>query len=191
MSEITRADIYKEQYAHFRSMNDILYKFLRFLLQFWVGFGTSPSLILRRISGFLRLVFAFAAIASVCFVNVMQRFRMAFNSGISPTSNEMDGDMKVSIKPSRLPRRSSQFSSCSGRPPWSPCLASFTPFSLHSPAVVPAKRFDTTSRGRLSLAFPRLSGSVPIAANDCIRPPALCPHPTETAPARKRCRALH
>ena len=26
MTEITRADIYKEQYAHFRSMNDILYK---------------------------------------------------------------------------------------------------------------------------------------------------------------------
>jgi hypothetical protein len=43
MTEITRAEIYKEQYAHFRSMNDILYKIPPCSPPSWVGFGISPS----------------------------------------------------------------------------------------------------------------------------------------------------
>jgi hypothetical protein len=38
----------------------------------------------------------------VCFVNVMQRFRLAFNAYID-NLNKMDGEMKVSIKPSHFP----------------------------------------------------------------------------------------
>lgn len=41
-------------------------------------------------------VFAFAAVAGIAFVNVMQRFRMAFNAYIQ-NLNALDGDLKVSI----------------------------------------------------------------------------------------------
>jgi hypothetical protein len=47
-------------------------------------------------------VFAFAAVASVCFVIVMERFRAAFN-GYIDNLNRMDGDMRVSIRASFLP----------------------------------------------------------------------------------------
>jgi hypothetical protein len=82
MTEITRADISKEQYAHLRPMDDILYKI--------------PPL--------------FTAVL------------MAFNN-----LNQMDGDMKVSIKPFVCRQRSPRSSSCYGRPLWSLCSASFTP----------------------------------------------------------------
>lgn len=102
MTEITRAEIYKEQYAHFRSMNDILYKIPPLFTAILGGLWYFAVLNLEKDKWISFAIFVFATIASVCFVNVMQRFRMAFNSYID-NLNKMDGEMKVSIKPSRLP----------------------------------------------------------------------------------------
>jgi hypothetical protein len=102
MSEISRTDIYKEQYAHFRSMNDILYKIPPVFTAVIGGLWFFAILNLEKDKWASCGVFAFSAFTSLCFVNVMQRFRMAFNSYID-NLNKMDGDMKVTIRPSRLP----------------------------------------------------------------------------------------
>ncbi|MDC6668579.1 hypothetical protein OEZ84_28000, partial [Leclercia adecarboxylata] len=102
MTEITRVEIYKEQYAHFRSMNDILYKIPPLFTAILGGLWYFAVLNLEKDKWISCAIFAFAAVASVCFVNVMQRFRMAFNSYID-NLNQMDGEMKVSIRPSHLP----------------------------------------------------------------------------------------
>jgi hypothetical protein len=102
MSEITRADIYREQYAHFRSMNDILYKMPPLFTAVIGGLWFFATLNLEKDKSVSCAVFMFAGIASVSFVNVMQRFRMAFNSYIE-NLNQLDGELKVTIKPSLLP----------------------------------------------------------------------------------------
>jgi hypothetical protein len=99
MAEISDLDRYKEQYAHFRSMNDILYKippiFTAIIGGLW--YFAASNIEQDKLVAFT--VFAFCAIASVCFVNVMQRFRLAFNGYIN-NLNKLDGDMKVSIESS-------------------------------------------------------------------------------------------
>ncbi len=83
-------------------MNDILYKipplFTAVLGGLWY-FAAQSLEKDRLVSG---AVFAFSAVASVCFVNIMARFREAFNAYIS-NLNVMDGDLKVTIKPSPTP----------------------------------------------------------------------------------------
>jgi hypothetical protein len=98
MAEITDIDRYKEQYAHFRSMNDILYKITAIIVGLWY-FAASNIANNKWVAC---LVFAFCAVASVCFVNVMQRFRLSFNGYIN-NLNKMDGDMRVSIQASCFP----------------------------------------------------------------------------------------
>ncbi len=102
MSEISKNEIYKEQYAHFRSMNDILYKIPPMFTAVIGGLWYFAVLNLEKYSYVSGFVFVFSAIVSICFMNIMQRFRMAFNAYIS-NLNLMDGEMKVSIKSSRLP----------------------------------------------------------------------------------------
>lgn len=102
MSEITTAERYKEQYAHFRSMNDILYKIPPIFTAILGGLWYFAVSNIDKYKWVACAVFLFCAIASVCFVNIMQRFRMAFNAYID-NLNKMDGDLKVSIKPSKLP----------------------------------------------------------------------------------------
>lgn len=94
---ITINDIYKEQYAHFRGMNDILYKIPPLFTAVIGGLWYFAVQNLANDKWIARLVFAFTAIASVCFVNVMQRFRLAFNGYIS-NLNKMDGDMRVTTQ---------------------------------------------------------------------------------------------
>jgi hypothetical protein len=102
MGEITPVDIYKEQYSHFRSMNDILYKIPPIFTAVLGGLWYFAVTILDKDKWISCVVFAFAMIASVCFVNVMHRFRAAFNPYID-NLNKMDGDMRVSVRPSSLP----------------------------------------------------------------------------------------
>ncbi|MDN3277855.1 hypothetical protein QWJ07_26565 [Frankia sp. RB7] len=102
MTEITNVDRYKEQYAHFRSMNDILYKIPPIFTAILGGLWYFASSNLDKYKWVACGVFIFCTIASICFVNIMQRFRMAFNAYID-NLNKMDGDLKVSIKPSKLP----------------------------------------------------------------------------------------
>jgi hypothetical protein len=107
-------------------MDDVLYKIIPLFTAVLGGLWYFAVLNLEKDKWIFCAVFAFAAIASVCFVNVMQRFRMAFDSYIN-NLNRMDGDMKVSIKPSRLPSTIFAVQLLYGQPLWSPCSASFTP----------------------------------------------------------------
>lgn len=99
---VTVNEVYKEQYAHFRAMNDILYKipplFTAVIGALWY-FAVQNLEKDKAISG---AVFLFAAVASLCFVIVMERFRVAFVAYID-NLNRMDGDMKVTIRSSCLP----------------------------------------------------------------------------------------
>jgi hypothetical protein len=94
---VTINEIYKEQYAHFRGMNDILYKipplFTAVIGALWY-FAVQNITTDRWIA---RAVFLFTAIACISFVNVMARFRQSF-SGYIDNLNKMDGDMKVTTK---------------------------------------------------------------------------------------------
>jgi len=99
---ITINEIYKEQYAHFRAMNDILYKIPPL---FTAVIGALWYFAVQKIDDYNPIaatVFAFTAIASVCFVVIMSRFKAAFN-GYIDNLNKMDGDMKVTIRSSWLP----------------------------------------------------------------------------------------
>ncbi len=102
MSEISSVDRYKEQYAHFRSMNDILYKIPPIFTAIIGGLWYFAVSNLDKYKWVACAVFLFCTITSVCFVNVMQRFRMAFNAYLD-NINKMDGEMKVSIKNYSLP----------------------------------------------------------------------------------------
>src|ERR1700731_3227411 len=102
MPEISNLDIYKEQYAHFRSMNDILYKIPPIFTAIIGGLWYFAASNLDKTKWIACAVFAFAAISSVCFVIVMQRFRSAFN-GYIDNLNKKDGHWKVTIKPSWTP----------------------------------------------------------------------------------------
>jgi len=74
MTDISKLDIYKEQYAHFRSMSDLLYKIPPVFTAIIGGLWYFAVISLDKYRLVSCAVFTFAAIASVCFVNVMQRF---------------------------------------------------------------------------------------------------------------------
>lgn len=93
---ITPLDKYKEQYAHMRAMNDILYKMppifttvIGGLWVFAVNFSGAGKLIPCS-------VFLFASIASLCFINIVRRFGLAFTLYLN-NLNRMDGEYSVSL----------------------------------------------------------------------------------------------
>jgi hypothetical protein len=102
MTDISRLDVYKEQYAHFRSMNDILYKIPPLFTVVLGGLWYFAVQNIEKDKWVSCAVFAFAAVAGISFVNVMQRFRIAFNAYIE-NLNTLDGDLKVSIQKSGGP----------------------------------------------------------------------------------------
>ncbi|RWI16690.1 hypothetical protein [Mesorhizobium sp.] len=100
--EITKKDIYREQYAHVRSMNDILYKVAPLFSVAIGGLWYFAASQMRVDKAIATGVFAFAALLAVCCVNVMERFGTAFNAYLD-NLNKLDGDYRVTIKPSRRP----------------------------------------------------------------------------------------
>ena len=100
--EVDVKEIYKQQYAHFGRMNDVLYKmppiFSTILGGLWYfavsSLTTDPSISIG--------VFGFAAVASLCFIVTLRRFRLAFNEYLD-NINRFDRSYKVSIKSSRWP----------------------------------------------------------------------------------------
>ncbi|RWH61340.1 MAG: hypothetical protein EOQ83_21615 [Mesorhizobium sp.] len=100
--EITKKDIYREQYAHVRSMNDILYKVAPLFSVAIGGLWYFAASQMRADKVIASGLFAFAALLAVCGVNVMERFGTAFNAYLD-NLNEFDGDYRVTIKPSRRP----------------------------------------------------------------------------------------
>jgi hypothetical protein len=90
-------EIYRQQYAHFGRMNDILYK-LPVLFSSLIGALWYFAFTFLDKSRFVSaVVLLFAAVLSVVFIFVVKRFRLAFN-GYIKNINEMDGPMKVTIK---------------------------------------------------------------------------------------------
>ena len=96
-NEVSVKEIYKEQYAHFRAMNDILYK-IPPLFPVAIGglwyFAASQL----KIDRFIAVgIFFFAAVVSVASVFIMGRFSQAFSLYIT-NLNKLDGDYAVSLK---------------------------------------------------------------------------------------------
>jgi hypothetical protein len=96
-NDVNVKDIYKEQYAHFRAMNDILYK-IPPLFSVAIGglwYFAASQLKTDRIIAVA--IFFFAAVVSVASVFIMGRFSQAFSLYIT-NLNKLDGDYAVSLK---------------------------------------------------------------------------------------------
>lgn len=91
------AEIHRQQYAHFGRMNDILYR-LPVLFSTLIG-GLWFFAFTQFERSFLVaiIVLCFAAVLSVVFSKVMDRFRRAFN-GYIKNINMLDGEFAVSLK---------------------------------------------------------------------------------------------
>lgn len=99
---IRTADIYREQYAHFRSMNDILYKIPPLFTVALGGLWYFAASQLQTDRVVAAGIFIFCVILSVAFINIMGRFGRAFN-GYLDNLNKFDGEYRVSLKPSGWP----------------------------------------------------------------------------------------
>jgi hypothetical protein len=102
MADISLTEKYKQQYAHFGRMNDVLYKIPPLFATVIGGLWFFAASYIGTDKIIAIIVFTFAACCCACFFVVMYRFRLAFNAYIDRI-NVMDGDMKVSIKQSRWP----------------------------------------------------------------------------------------
>jgi|GEM_PF-4530294 len=93
---------YRQQYAHFRGMNDLLYKlpvmFSAILGGFWY-FAFEQYKNDPRIANF---VFLMAAVFAYFFNKIMYRFKLAFKAYLN-NLNKMDGDLKVTIAEDKSP----------------------------------------------------------------------------------------
>ncbi|RWG16763.1 MAG: hypothetical protein EOQ55_20490 [Mesorhizobium sp.] len=96
------ADIYREQYAHFRSMNDILYKIPPLFTVALGGLWYFAVSQLKSDPVVAAVIFLFCVIMSIAFINIMGRFGRAFN-GYLNNLNKLDGEFRVTLKPSSLP----------------------------------------------------------------------------------------
>lgn len=97
MDDISITEKYKQQYAHFGRLNDILYR-LPVLFSTVIGglwyFAYSALNHNRFIS---IVVLLFTIVLCVVFYFIMERFKSAFNGYIN-NLNKMDGDMCITIK---------------------------------------------------------------------------------------------
>jgi hypothetical protein len=96
--QILAVEIYKQQYAHFGRMNDLLYK-LPTLYSALVGalwyFGYVSKSAEPPISA---AVFVFAAVVCLYSIHVTKRFKLAFNQYIDRI-NKFDREFAVTIRP--------------------------------------------------------------------------------------------
>lgn len=102
MGEVSIEEKYRQQYAHFGRMNEILYR-LPILFSTLIGglwyFGFQAIEENKLVSTF---VFFFTAILSVVFILMMHRFSLAFSAYIN-NLNLLDGEFSISIKHSSCP----------------------------------------------------------------------------------------
>lgn len=99
---ISVQEIYREQYAHFRSMNETLYR-LPPLFTVVIG-GLWYLTTTQRHQDQLTsvAVFLFAAVVCLSAVLILRRFGLAFN-GYIDNLNRLDGEYRVTIRGSRVP----------------------------------------------------------------------------------------
>jgi hypothetical protein len=97
LAKVDISEIHRQQYAHFGRMNDILYR-LPVLFSTLIGglwffaFTQNDQNVLVAV-----VVLTFAAVLSVVFYYIMERFRSSFSSYIS-NINKLDGEFAVSLK---------------------------------------------------------------------------------------------
>jgi hypothetical protein len=105
MNETPRVDIkevYQQQYAHFGRMNDTLYKMPPIFSAVIGGLWYFGAAYLGSDRIIAAAVFVFCAFAGCCFIVAVKRFALAFSRYID-NINLMDGDLKVTIRDSKLP----------------------------------------------------------------------------------------
>jgi len=102
LDTIKVSDIYREQYAHFRSMNDILYKIPPLFTVALGGLWYFAASQIKSDRIVATGIFLFCVLLSLAFINIMGRFGRAFN-GYLDNLNKLDGDYRVTLKPSRYP----------------------------------------------------------------------------------------
>lgn len=100
--DVSINEIYKEQYAHFRAMNDILYKIPPLFSVAIGGLWYFAATQLKSDRLIAVGIFLFAAVVSVCSVFIMGRFSLAFNRYIT-NLNKLDGEYAVSLKDQTFP----------------------------------------------------------------------------------------
>lgn len=101
-ASVTKKEIYEQQYAHFRAMNDILYKMPPIFSTILGGLWYFAASYIGRDKFIASSVFLFSAIAAGCFIIALQRFQLAFSAYID-NLNRFDGDFKVTLKSSSWP----------------------------------------------------------------------------------------
>lgn len=102
MGAISRNDRYKQHYEHFGRMNNLLYQMPAMFAIILGGLWFFAASYISKDPIIASAIFAFALAAGICFIISLQRFRMAFNAYIDNV-NKMDGDMRVTLRSSRLP----------------------------------------------------------------------------------------
>ena len=100
--DVSVNEIYKEQYAHFRAMNDILYKIPPLFSVAMGGLWYFAASQLKSDRLIAVGIFFFAAVVSVCSVFIMTRFSLAFSRYIG-NLNKLDGDYAVSLRDKTWP----------------------------------------------------------------------------------------
>jgi hypothetical protein len=100
--DVSVNEIYKEQYAHFRAMNDILYKIPPLFSVAIGGLWYFAASQLKSDRMIAVGIFLFAAVVSLCSVFIMGRFSLAFSRYIT-NLNKLDGDYAVSLKDQTFP----------------------------------------------------------------------------------------
>jgi hypothetical protein len=100
--DVSVNEIYKEQYAHFRSMNEILYKTPPLFSLAIGGLWYFAAAQLKSDKVMAAGIFFFAAVVSVCCVLIMGRFSRAFGRYIA-NLNKLDGKYAVTLKDQTWP----------------------------------------------------------------------------------------
>src|ERR1700732_3527930 len=84
-------DIYREQYAHFRAMNDTLYKIPPIMTTIIGGLWYFAASYICKDKTVSAVVFLFSGSTCICFIVMLLRFRRAF-SGYINNLNKLDGE---------------------------------------------------------------------------------------------------
>ena len=100
--DVSVNEIYKEQYAHFRAMNDILYKIPPLFTVAIGGLWYFAASQLKSDRLIAVGIFLFAALVSVGSAFIMTRFSLAFSRYIG-NLNKLDGDYAVSLRDMKWP----------------------------------------------------------------------------------------
>lgn len=96
-SRVSVDEIYRQQYAHFSRMNDLLYKLPIAFSTIVGGLWFFAADMMTKNQFVASTVFLFTAICCTAFYLVMKRFGIAFNAYID-NLNLLDGKYQVSIR---------------------------------------------------------------------------------------------